>query len=122
MSVTARMPAVTETPSEPPEAKQVLPDTAEPSERRRLRRLLDSVRPAGWARVVIVLIGAGILGYGLVNAWRSEDVTTLVIAGAVLLVFGLVFPAEFGFSWGDARAFAKRADQRLEEARPGGLS
>lgn len=81
-----------------------------------LRRLLESLRPAGWARVAIVGVGAAILVYGLVNAWRSKDVTPLVVVGAVLLVFGLVFPAEFGFSWGDARAFARRAGKRLEEA------
>jgi hypothetical protein len=35
------------------------------------RRMLVGLRLAGWARVVVFVVGAATLGYGLVSAWRA---------------------------------------------------
>ena len=71
------------------------------------------------ARVTLLVLGATTLAYGLVNAWRAENVTTLVVGGAALFVFALVFPrdwSELRLTWGDAGAIISRVEGALEEA------
>jgi hypothetical protein len=83
-----------------------------------LARAVAQLRLAGAARAVILLVGAGTLAYGLLNAWRAVNVSTLVVVGAVMLVAALVFPHDWSqlrLAWGDASALISRVQDELEE-------
>lgn len=82
-------------------------------------RVFDQLRLAGLARAMIFVVGAATLLYGLVNAWRAENVTTLVVVGSALLVTALIFPrdwSEVGLTWGEASAVIRRVENVLEKA------
>jgi hypothetical protein len=80
----------------------------------------DRLRLMGWARSLLLALAFVALVLGGLNAWRAEASTALLIVGAVLAIFALVFGhdwREIQVQYGDAQARVFRGvDHVLEQA------
>ncbi len=117
MSATESPPPEHSTSDEPQESPSP-PALGENDELASVARWRDRLRLHAWPRFLLLALGIAALMLGGVNAWRAESSTTLVIVGAVLVIFALVLAPdwrEIHLSHGETKASILRdVDQALE--------
>jgi hypothetical protein len=82
-----------------------LPETAR--EETEAFSVRERIRLMGWARILLFLLALAAFILGGLNAWRSESSTALLIVGAILAIFAVLFGPdwrEIQLRYGEAQA------------------